>query len=376
MILCLDARTVFSPTRRGTGKNLIDLYRRVAEKRPDWRFVMFHQADGPDDPFAGLANVEHRRIDIPGDRFGLWQQVRLPLAARGAGATFLHCPANTAPRWPLVPMIVTIHDLIFLEPEFTTPALQKLGRNVAAGARKARRILTPSEYSKGEIVKAFGVSADKVMVNPWAADAACRKVTDPAELNRVRLKYGLAEDRPFVFGFAASDPRKNTARILQAWADLPSTARGDSAIVLVGIQGSALAAFREEARRHGVADSCLLHGFASEPEVRALLSGARMLCYPSLSEGFGLPILDAFACDTPVLTSRTTSMPEVAGDAAVLVDPRDASSIRDGLVRLLSDEAFGEELRRRGRERLKEYTWEACAERACRVFDDVQAEVG
>jgi glycosyltransferase involved in cell wall biosynthesis len=373
MIIALDARTAYAPARRGIGKSLIDLYRGVAAMRPEWRFVMFRQVDGPDDPFAGLANVEHRRIDIPGDRFGLWQQVRLPLAARKAGATLLHCPANTAPRWPLVPMVVTIHDLIPLEPEFMTRESQKWGRNVAAAARKARRIMTPSEYSKRQIIKIFGIEADKILVNPWAPDAACRRVTDAAELERVRRQYGLTLDRPYVFGFGAPDPRKNTRRILRAWARLPERLRAAHALLLVGMTEPALAEFRKDVKDLGLEGSCILCGFAAEQDIPALLSGAAALCYPSLSEGFGLPVLDAFACQTAVLTSNVTSLPEVAGDAAILVDPYREDSITRGMEEILADEATRRELVRRGCQRLSLFGWETCVERACRTFEEAVA---
>jgi len=376
MLLSLDARTVHSTRRRGTGKNLVDLYRRLAVMRPGWRFVMFHRGQGHDDPFAGLPNVEGRKIEMPGDRWDLWERVRLPLAARATRACLLHCPANTGPRWPLVPMVLTIHDLIPLEEEFRTPESASWGRRVGAGARKARRILTPSEYSKRCIVETFGIPADKIIVNPWAADAASRQVTDPAELERVRAKYGLPPDRPYVFGFGAADPRKNAERILSAWAGLGERRRREFVLLLVGIQAPAMDAFRSRARSLGLDKECLLHGFADQDDLPALLSGATALCYPSLSEGFGLPLLDAFACGTPVLTSNGTSLPEVAGEAAVLVDPRGVESIREGLERLLGDESLRRDLVRRGLDRLKRYSWEACAATVCRVFGDVMQEAG
>ena len=370
MLIAVDGRQVYRSQRRGTGKNLVDLYRRLARLRPDWRFVLFHQDDVSEDPLAGVPNLEHRRIEIKGGRrLNLWEQVRLPLAAWTAGASALHCPANTGPVHPLVPMVVTVHDLIPLEMNPDAPSTRSWLGRVTAAARKARHLVTPSEYSKRQLVARLDIPNEKITVNPWAPDGNLRRVTDAAGLKRVRQKYALPPDKPYVFGFGADDPRKNTLNILKAWQALPRAVQESHCLLLVGIQEPALSRFREQVRGRAVMDHVLLHGFADEADLPALLSGGAALCYPSLNEGFGLPILDAFACETPVLTSTTTSLPEVAGDAAVLVDPRQPGSIRDGLVRLLVDEGLRRELVASGRERLRFYTWERCSDCFAQVLE-------
>lgn len=374
MRIAIDARTVYHPSRRGTGKNLIDLYRGIAKVRPQWHFLMFHQGHGRDNPFADLPNVEPRHIDIKGDRLDLWQQVRLPLAARMARAQVLHCPSQRGPRYPLKPMVVTIHDVIPLEMSPESPQVSAWGRGVAASARKARHILTPSEYSRRQIIEWFGISPQKITVNYWAPDKHCRKVTDPVQLQRVRVQYGLRSEQPYVLAFGASDPRKNTQRILQAWAGLPASLRAEYGLLVVGIQEPALTAFRKQADDFGLQRGCFLHGFADENDIPALLSGATVLCYPSLSEGFGLPVLDAFVCDTAVMASNTTSLPEIAGDAAVLVNPHEVEAIQSGLQRLLLGKTLRMELISRGRGRLKHFTWEGCVDSAARVLAEVGQE--
>ncbi len=375
-VIAIDGRHIYRDNRRGTGKNLIDLYRRVASMRPDWQFIVFHQICGPDDPLAGLPNVIHHQMDIPGDRFDFWQQIRLPLAAVKARADLLHCPANFSPRFPLVPMIVTIHDLIPLEPAFSTLESPKWVRKVSHAARIARRIVTPSYYTRDKIVQSFGLKADKIIVNHWAPDERCRKVSDPAELNRTRVKYGLKPDQPYVFGFGAADPRKNTSRVLDAWHRLADRLKRDFALLLVGIQEPVLAKLRSRVRDSGEEKSCFLFDFADEQDIPALISGATVLCYPSLSEGFGLPILDAFVCETAVLTADATALPEVAGDAARLVNPWDPDDIANGLSELLDDVSLRQSLIERGRSRLPMFTWTDCAKRFCGILDDVLGVLG
>jgi glycosyltransferase involved in cell wall biosynthesis len=190
-------------------------------------------------------------------------------------------------------------------------------------------------------------------------------------LNRIRARYGLEADQPYVFAFGAADPRKNTERLIRSWAMLPDRLRRDYALLLVGIHDRVMQEFRTLVKELGLEPKCILHGFADERDISSLISGATVLCYPSLSEGFGLPVLDAFQCETAVLASNTTSLPEVAGDAAVLVDPRDGEAIGRGLQELLENPGLRAELIRRGLSRLATFTWEACADRLARVFSDV-----
>ena len=369
MRVVVDARTVYGPIRRGTGKNLVDLYRTMARLRPDWDFYMVHRGGAVDDPFADCPNVSAEAVDMKGDRWNLWEQVRLPLAAVARRASVLHSPANTAPAVPMVPLVMTVHDLIPLEGG-DTEAARAWKANVAAAAQKARRIITPSSFTRTLISERFNVPLDRIVVNHWAPDNGCRRVTDPREIARVRRSYGLGEQERYVFAFGASDARKNTRRVIEAWAGLPSSLRAGLALVVVGLQGSALEDARKQAAALAPEGGWHLFGFAPEADVPALLTAATLLCYPSLSEGFGLPVLDAFICGTPVLTSNTTSLPEVAADAAMLVDPADAAAIRDGIARVAGDASLQQALRTRGYERLQDFSWERCARTAAAALEE------
>ena len=366
----IDARTVYAATRRGTGKNLIDLYSTLATRHPSWEFVMFHQASADNDPFAQFANVRQRRIDIRGDRWNLWQDVRLPLAARADKLDVLHCPANTAPRLSLTPTVLTVHDLIPQEMAPDATSTHSWLRRVARSAQAARRIVTPSQYSRRTILRHLAVPAEKITVNHWAADRRCHRIENPATIASVREKYGLPASGPYVLAFGAADPRKNTATLLQAWARLRlSRALHGAILLVVGLQNEALATFERMLKEISIArGSCLLRGFADEQDIPALLSGATALCYPSRSEGFGLPILDAFACGTPVITSCTTSLPEVAGGAAILIDPHDPEAIRRAIVEVLTSEECQQQLRTAGYKRLESFSWDRCAATAAGVL--------
>ncbi len=361
LTITVDARLVFDEPWRGIAKTIVGLYRALAAARPDWRFHLFHRDGTIPNPFADLANVFPRRIDIRGDRFDLWNRVRLPLANRLAGADVFHAPAGVAPRFPFARMVTTLHDLIPLDTRPNDPDVVQWEANVRRTARTAHAVITASEFSKRRIVEALHLVPEKVHVIPWAPHHSPPRKQGPRQT--------LACAAGYVLHFGLADPRKNTARVLAAWATLPPAVREAYQLLIVGVQGPALARFQHEAAQLG--QSVRVVGYVPEDEVRDLLAGATVLCYPTLYEGFGLPALDAMAAGVPVLTSTTTSLPEVVGDAAELVDPTDETALAAGLLRLLTDEAHRTALATRGRARATTYTWERTAEATASVFEFV-----
>jgi alpha-1,3-rhamnosyl/mannosyltransferase len=383
----LDARTMFMPRRRGTGRNLRDAFGVIPELRPEWDFVLYHQRADAAGAFADAirpANVTARRIDLPGDRLDAWLNLRLPWAARRDRVDLLHVPANAAPAYCPVPFVATIHDLIPLrvDGECSAAGRRRFERGVRRAVGGAAHIITPSATTRDDLIASFDVSGDRVSVIPWAADrdlvrawrSRARTSAFPDERLRhpavvdTRARYGLARD--YWIGFSGSSPRKNASGLIEALAELVR-ARPDVGTELV-LTGCEPTAFRhglaEQARRLGVESRCRLLGFVPHADLPGLLGGARGLVMPSLCEGFGLPILDAFAIGVPVLTSGIGSMAEVAGDAAHYCDPRDARSIARGMAALLDDHAC-ERLAQRGAVREREFTWTRTASAMCEVYE-------
>jgi glycosyltransferase involved in cell wall biosynthesis len=241
---------------------------------------------------------------------------------------------------------------------------------VARAARAARRVHTASTHTARQLTAILGVPARKVEMIPIAADPRFAPVADRDQLAAVREKYRVPPECPFVLGFGAADPRKNTRRVLEAWARLPADVRGRFFLLLVGIQDATMPAFRQLATELLPSGGWHLHGFADEDDLPALLSACDALCYPSLAEGFGLPVLEAFGCGTAVVTSHTTSLPEVAGDAALLVDPTDTAALAGALCKVLSDDRLRAELAARGRLRAKAFDWVGTAGGMADLFAD------
>lgn len=365
MRIALDARTIYRTQRRGTGKNLIDLYRHLAAARPDWRVLAYHRQQGVVEPLLPTGWAQPRHIEMPGDRFLAWDRWRLPSAAWRDGADLLHCPANHCPAWMPVDTVVTIHDLIPLDMPDRRPAaeVQWFRCSVENACRSAAGIICPSQYTRRRLIDEFRADGQRITVNPWPADSSVAPV--PADMwASVLRRYNVA--RPYVLHFGASDPRKNTVGVIDAWSRLPRHVLTEWKLLVIGLDPATQSRMAQHVVSRRLSDSVVLHGFAQEADIPTLLSAAEILAFPSLSEGYGLPILDAWATHTPVLTSNTTSLPEVADNAAITVDPYDPDAIAIGLQSLMEDPSLRSQLVSQGHRRLSRFNWADTAERfAC-----------
>ena len=217
----------------------------------------------------------------------------------------------------------------------------------------------------------FGIAPEKIRVILWGPiNGTSTQLTPKCQL-QLRERFAVPPSKRYVLHFGMSDPRKNTARLIEAWSQLPDEIRRDVSLVIVGVARSARDKFTQQVQKHNLEGSVGIHGYVSDDDVAALLAGAAVMAYPTQFEGFGLPILDAFAAEVPVLTGNQTSLPEVAGDAAVLVDPTNTSSITDGLQYLLTNTEFCHQLIQSGRDRLKRFDWHITAERVAAIFEEI-----
>jgi len=259
-----------------------------------------------------------------------------------------------------MPTLVTVHDLLPLEQGGA--AARRLDDTIRRCVRRGLTLLTPSRYTAGRIIATYGAAPERVVVNPWAADPGMTMASDPAERRAVAERYGASG--PFVLHLGAPDPRKNTANVIEAFAALPARLRRDWSLLIVGL-GDAAHRRRMAAlcRSRGVADATRLHDYADGNDLPALFREAGLLLYPSRGEGFGLPILDAFAAGTAVLTSPNTSLSEVGGEAAAYAEAHDAGQIADRLRCLLEDDRYRTQLAEAGRRRGAAFTWAETADR-------------
>lgn len=233
--------------------------------------------------------------------------------------------------------------------------------------RRADFFLAISEFTKQEMVQLLGIPAEKIHVVPCAGPDSLAPVDDPEQLRQLREKYRLPQR--YLLFVGNSNPRKNLARMIRAFDRAAESAGRDFHLVIAGGQGwkfsedDALREIRHKDQIHFI-------GFVEDEDMLALYSAAELFLFPTLYEGFGIPVIEAQLCGTPVLTSNCSSLPEVAGDAAVYVDPYSEESICEGLLRLLGDPQLAGELRKKGFENARRFSWQKSAERLDEIINE------
>ncbi|RYV51385.1 glycosyltransferase family 4 protein [Pengzhenrongella frigida] len=289
-----------------------------------------------------------------------WEQVGLPRLVRSSRAQVLHSPHYTMPRLAGVPVVVTLHDATFFShPDLHHPVKARFFRSaIRTAVRHAAGLVVPSEATRDEVRRFAGGRVDQFQVAYHGVDANVFHVVDAAAQGRVRESLGLG-DRPYVGFLGTLEPRKNVPALIRAWVRAVEGTVDPPALVLVGGRGwdtgvdPAIAAVPA-----GL--TVLRPGYLPLGDLPGFLSGARVLAYPSLGEGFGLPVLEAMACGAAVLTTRELSLPEVGG-AAVAYCGTDEASIAAGLGALLADDARRAELSAAAIARAAAFTWDAAA---------------
>ncbi|HXF96316.1 MAG TPA: glycosyltransferase family 1 protein [Gemmatimonadales bacterium] len=302
-----------------------------------------------------------------------WHQIGVTRAARRAGASLLHLPAGVGPIQPRMSTVVTIHDLAVLAfPEFFPRWFRHYARVVLPRlARAADAILTGSQAAKADIVHTLGVPEHRVAVVPNGVDPAFAPLPEGSERDQeVLRRFGLPRD--FVLTVGSREPRKNLPRLLEALRLLRSRAgMDDVTLVHAGPEGWLADDLPAMVRRLGLTDAVRFLGYVSREDLVVLYGMARLLAYPSLYEGFGLPVVEAMACGCPVLTSNVSALPEVTGDAGWLVDPGSVEEIAEGIAALWSDAELRRTLAARGRARARCFSWERTARETAAVYDRV-----
>ena len=291
----------------------------------------------------------------------VWHRARAPLPVNWLTGSIdvYHSPDFTLPPVQRgTRTLLTVHDLSFIrDPESATPVLRRyLNAVVPRSVQRADHVLADSIATQNDLMELYGTPPEKISVLYAGVSAAFRPITDTAALRAVRTKYQLSAV-PFILAVGTLQPRKNYVRLIQAFSHQPS----DIQLVIAGGKGWLYDSIFAEVARLKLQERVLFPGFVADADLPALYSAARVLAYPSLYEGFGLPMLEAMACGTPVVTSTASCLPEVAGDAALCVPPTDVDALAEALQTALSDERARADLKAKGLARAKEFTWEKAA---------------
>jgi glycosyltransferase involved in cell wall biosynthesis len=354
----------------GIGTYVRNLLRQLARQDTSNEFLVF------------CREVDAETIEEFGPRFrpviesagaySIREQLALPIDLRREAADLFHAPHYVLP--PLTPCrsVVTIHDCIHLRfPQY----LPKLGYVYAraqmwSATHRAARVITVSEASKRDILRYLQVPESRVEVIYNAIDDRFWQQPDAEEIARVRERYRL--DNPFVLYAGNIKPHKNLERLIEAFHLLRQTpAMKDVQLLIIGDEISKYANLRRAVHSHKLHKHVRFFGFVSDQTLAALYRLAAVFVFPSLYEGFGLPPLEAMASGTPVVTSNVSSLPEVVGDAALLIDPYEPDAIAAAIGRVLDDKALAADLSRRGLTRAREFSWERSIARVREIYAEV-----
>jgi len=391
----IDASRVAVAARTGTEHYTYELLAALARRDRHTRYTLYCNRMPAALPPLG-PNFALRRIPFP----RLWTHIRLSAELLAHAPDVLFVPAHVLPLGaPLrrrMRTVVTVHDLGYLRfPEAHTP-MQRLYLRLSTlwSARAASRLIAISAATRDDLVRFTGVRSEKIAVVHHGLSPHFRPASGPAITAALR-RYGIIETnagdpvgdpvgRPYILYVGTIQPRKNLVRLIEAFAHMleirdwrleigASTPDLQSLIsnlqlVIAGKRGWLTESIERRVTELGLAGRVRFTGYVADEDLPALLSGALAFVLPSLYEGFGMPVLEAMACGTPVLASNTSALPEVAGDAALLVDPTDTVAIAAGLARLAADAGLRAQLRARGLARAARFTWDRCAEEALAVL--------
>jgi glycosyltransferase involved in cell wall biosynthesis len=304
--------------------------------------------------------------------------VRIPLTLsaelRKSPVDVLHVQYTAPPLSPC-PIVATIHDLSFehLPETFNRRSRAQLRMTVRRTARKAAQILTLSEFSRQDIIDTYKIAPERVSVTPPAAPAHFRSTTNATELRRIRVTYGI--EREYILALGSIQPRKNLVRLINAYSSLAKAgATRLPQLVLAGKRGWLEAETIRAAEKSPASQDILFIGYVPEKDLPALYSGALCFAYPSYFEGFGLPVIEAMQCGAPVLAGNCTSLPEVMGDAGVLIDPLDEAAMARALTELIENPDRRQQLRVKGLERARKFSWKTTAQLTLRAYESVHSD--
>src|SRR5712691_11240902 len=362
--------------RAGVGRLVRNQVLALAELDPDneYRLVYARPKRGGHPQFPRARNFARRELGLR-ERWLtiMWHRAKVPLPADwlSGPVDLYHSPDFVLPPLRHARGILTVHDLAFLmRPDCADERLRAyLEGVVPRSVQRADFIVADSENTRNDLVVLLGVAPAAIAVVPGGVEPRFLPVTDPELLRRARQRLGVG-DTPFVLAIGVIEPRKNLNRLMDAFLALKQRGKvpADLKLVLAGGKGWLFDGIFEHHAASPVRDDILLPGFVPDELLPAIYSAAEVLAFPSLYEGFGLPILEAMACGTPVVASRSSCLPEVAEGAALMVEPTDVDGLTSALEQVLTDAQQRARLIEQGRQRVSKYTWRVAAERLLEVY--------
>jgi glycosyltransferase involved in cell wall biosynthesis len=369
--IAIDARKLHD---YGIGTYVRNLLRELARQDGDDHYMLLCRRD--DAGFISGLGPRFTAVTESARHYSIREQVTVPLSIGRSRVDLFHAPHYVVSPLMTCPYVVTIHDCIHLRfPQYLPNRAASLYAKtvMTVAARRAKRVLTVSNASKEDILSYLGVPASKVEVIYNALDERLETPPSPDDVVRVRERFQLTS--PFILYTGNIKPHKNLDRLIEAYSLLRPRGFEHVKLLIIGDEISKYPNLRRLVHRFQLHKHVRFLGFVPDETLAVLYRLAAVFVFPSLYEGFGLPPLEAMAAGTPVITSNVSSLPEVVGDAALLIDPMDPGAIADAMARVLGDEALRASLVCRGHERVKAFSWKRSVARIREVYAELVGTV-
>ncbi len=362
----IDARLVFYH-QAGIGQYILRLTQALAQLDHENQFILFTSRKDKT-PFVEQSNFKCQKLWTPSHH--RFEPTALSLELAPFRLAVLHSPDFIPPARLRAKSVITVHDLAFLLfPDFLTRPSARYYSRVDIAARKADHIIAVSESTKRDTIRLLGVPPEKITVIPEAAHPIFTPITNEDALERVRARYKLPRD--FILFVGTIEPRKNVSGLIRALRRLRDNYKTDAVVAIAGHRGWLVEEVDQTLAETNLGNAVRFLGGIPNEELVYLYNAAKLFAFPSRYEGFGLPPLEAMACGTPVVASNVSSLPEVVGDAALLVNPEDVDGLAVAMWRALSDETLRRELRAKGLKRAQTFSWERAARATLNVYRKV-----
>ena len=361
MKIAIEAQRIFRRKKHGMDFVALESIRELQhlDKTNEYYILV---SPGEDRCLEETPNFHIVEVKMPS--YPLWEQIGLPMALKKIKPDLLHCTSNTAPLFCNVPLVLTLHDVIFMEKrqgKKSSSLYQQMGWyyrrwNVPRILKKCRRIITVSHFEAGRISSIMHIPAGSITPVYNGYSRHFHQLQDFEETVRRYCPHG-----DYFFFLGNTDPKKNTWRTLKAYSIYLKQTDTPASLLIADLSESAIDGYLKEEDIEFIRPHLLYPGYIANTDLPAIYNGARAFVYTSLRESFGIPILEAMACGTPVITSNISAIPEIAGEGAILIDPTDENAIAGEMLRLEKDEAYRLQQTTYGLERVKHFSWELTA---------------
>jgi glycosyltransferase involved in cell wall biosynthesis len=378
MKIGIEGQRLFRTRKHGMDMVALELIKNLQKIDLENEYFIFIKPDEDESCLSPTPNFHI--IKLEGGSYPVWEQKTLPAAARKYGCDILHCTSNTAPLNCKIPLIVTLHDIIYMEKSYVQilkgpgSNYQKFGNIyrrfvVPRILPKVQKMITVSNFEKDRINKFFGLNDYKLVAIYNGVSEHFKPISDIEELAKIKKTYKLPD--LFFFFLGNTDPKKNTEGVLIAFRDFLKINKKGFKLVMPDYNEIELLNLLNKIGAPELREQIHLTGYIINTDLPAIINLSSVFLYPSLRESFGIPLLEGMKCGVPVITSNTSSMPEIAGDAAYIIDPYQPTEITKAMIELINDKSLRDNYIQKGFEQSNKFSWENMAKEVLSLYKEI-----